>query len=156
MAVFDLAAAPITVTLPDPGQRFISLQIVIQDHYVVDVVYEPGPHTYTRELVGTRYVFVALRVLIDPVDPTALQTAHAIQDSTTVSQERPGSLELPSWDQATQTKVREALIALGVTLPDYQQAFGARDLVDPVRHLIGTATAWGGNPDRDAIYLNVH
>jgi hypothetical protein len=27
--------------------------------------------------------------------------------------------------------------------------------VDPVRHLIGTASAWGGNPDRDAIYLNI-
>ena len=33
--------------------------------------------------------------------------------------------------------------------------FGRRDEVDPVRHLIGTATGWGGNPDRDAIYLNV-
>ena len=33
--------------------------------------------------------------------------------------------------------------------------FGAKDEVDPVRHLIGTAMAWGGNPDKDAIYLNV-
>ena len=24
-----------------------------------------------------------------------------------------------------------------------------------MRHLIGTAAAWGGNPDKDAIYLNV-
>jgi hypothetical protein len=29
------------------------------------------------------------------------------------------------------------------------------DYVDPVRHLIGTASAWGLNPDKDAIYLNV-
>jgi len=27
--------------------------------------------------------------------------------------------------------------------------------VDPVRHLIGSASAWGGNPDKDAIYLNI-
>src|SRR5262249_52981482 len=33
--------------------------------------------------------------------------------------------------------------------------FGTRDQVDPVRHLIGTASAWGGNPDKDAVYLNV-
>jgi hypothetical protein len=155
LAIFDLAGAPITVTLPDPGQRFISLQVVNQDHYVVDVVYEPGAHTYTRDLAGTRYVFVALRTLLDPMDPADLQTAHAIQDSTTVSQEHPGTLELPSWDQTSQTKVREALVALGETLPDYRQAFGARDTVDPIRHLIATATAWGGNPDRDAVYLNV-
>ena len=30
-----------------------------------------------------------------------------------------------------------------------------RNEVDPVRHLIGTAAGWGGNPDKDAIYLNV-
>jgi len=33
--------------------------------------------------------------------------------------------------------------------------FGAREDVDPVRFLIGSAYAWGGNPSRDALYLNV-
>ncbi len=33
--------------------------------------------------------------------------------------------------------------------------FGTKDQVDPVRHLIGSAMAWGGNPEKDAIYLNV-
>jgi hypothetical protein len=27
--------------------------------------------------------------------------------------------------------------------------------VDPVRHLIGAATGWGGNPEKDAMYLTV-
>jgi len=51
--------------------------------------------------------------------------------------------------------VRDALIALGSTTPDFKRAFGSRDHVDPIRHLIGSATAWGGNPDKDATYLNV-
>jgi hypothetical protein len=51
--------------------------------------------------------------------------------------------------------VREALLTLQSTLPDFKKAFGARKDVDPVRHLIGSAAAWGGNPDKDAIYLNV-
>ena len=33
--------------------------------------------------------------------------------------------------------------------------FGTRNEVDPIRHLIGSAMAWGGNPERDATYLNV-
>ena len=33
--------------------------------------------------------------------------------------------------------------------------FGTRDRVDPVRHLIGTAAGWGGNPEKDAFYPNV-
>lgn len=32
--------------------------------------------------------------------------------------------------------------------------FGARRQVDPVRHFIGTAMAWGGNPETVALYLN--
>ena len=35
------------------------------------------------------------------------------------------------------------------------RAGGRRGEVDPVRHLIGTASAWGLNPEKDAIYLNV-
>ena len=31
--------------------------------------------------------------------------------------------------------------------------FGTKEEVDPVRHLIGTATGWGGNPEKDAKYL---
>jgi hypothetical protein len=33
--------------------------------------------------------------------------------------------------------------------------FGTQDDTDPVRHLIGAAAAWGGNPESDALYLNV-
>ena len=51
--------------------------------------------------------------------------------------------------------MREALLTLNATLPDLRKAFGARSEVDPVRHLIGAASAWGGNPDKDAIYLTV-
>src|SRR5262249_1700863 len=48
-----------------------------------------------------------------------------------------------------------ALLTLGATLPDMRQAFGKRDEVDPIRRLIGAAAAWGGNPEKDATYLNV-
>ena len=33
--------------------------------------------------------------------------------------------------------------------------FGPKGEVDPVRQLIGAASAWGGNPEKDALYLNV-
>jgi len=36
-----------------------------------------------------------------------------------------------------------------------RRAIGRREEVDPVRHLIATASAWGLNPEKDAIYLNV-
>jgi hypothetical protein len=33
--------------------------------------------------------------------------------------------------------------------------FGPKSEVDPVRHLIGAAGGWGGNPDKEATYLTV-
>jgi hypothetical protein len=38
---------------------------------------------------------------------------------------------------------------------DTRRMFGRREHVAPVRHLIGTAMAWGGNPEKDALYLTV-
>ena len=52
-------------------------------------------------------------------------------------------------------KVRDALVVLGSTIPDWRHAAGRRNEVDAVRHLIVTATGWGLNPDKDAIYLNI-
>jgi len=55
----------------------------------------------------------------------------------------------------SQKKVRDALLSMNDTLPDLRRAGGRRTEVDPVRHLIATASAWGLNPEKDAIYLNV-
>ena len=71
------------------------------------------------------------------------------------SQQNAGKFEVPGWDQATQKKVRDALLILGTTLPDSKGMFGKKGQVDQVRHLIGAAMAWGGNPEEDAIYLTV-
>src|SRR5215468_1937377 len=38
-AVFDLDAGPVTVTLPDAGERFMSMQVISEDHYTPEVVY---------------------------------------------------------------------------------------------------------------------
>jgi hypothetical protein len=46
-------------------------------------------------------------------------------------------------------------LILNETLPDLRKAGGRREEVDPVRHLIATASAWGLNPEKNAIYLNV-
>lgn len=152
-AVFDLDAGAVTITLPDAGKRSMSMQVVSQDHYVPAVFYGAGRHTLSKESVGTRYVFVAIRTLVDPVNPKDIQQVHALQDAISVSQARVGEFVVPKWDQASQKKVRDALLVLGSTIPNYNQAFGTKDKVDPIQHLIGTATGWGGNPAKDATYL---
>lgn len=151
--VFDLDAGPVTVTLPDAKGRFLSLMAIDQDHYVAGVFYNAGAHTFTREKVGTRYVALAVRTFVDPNDASDVERAHALQDGIRTEQPGgPGSVEAPKWDMVGQAKVRDALDVLGTTLQGFDHAFGTRAEVDPVRHLIGTARGWGGNPDKDARY----
>lgn len=153
-ALVDLDAGPVTVTLPDPGERFMSLLTISQDHYAF-AVYAPGTYTFSRDEIGTRYLMLALRTFVDPDDPTDLPVVHALQDAITISQpDGTGSFEVPAWDPASQATVRDALLVLNSTLPDLRRAFGRKEQVDPVRHLIGAASGWGGNPDQDAVYLN--
>jgi hypothetical protein len=155
-AVFDLDAGPVTITLPDAGKRFRSMQVINEDHYVVgNVEYRPGSYTFDRRKVGTRYVLIALRTLVDPNDPKDVAQVHALQDATKISQKNAGKWEVPSWEPASQKKVRDALLMLGSTIPDFKSAFGAKGQVDPIRHLIGSALGWGGNPDKEATYLNI-
>jgi hypothetical protein len=154
--VFDLDAGPATITLPDAGKRFMSMQVIDEDQYTPQVIYGPGVHTLAKEQIGTRYVLVAVRTLIDPTDPKDVATVHALQDAIKVDQPGgPGKFEVPHWDQPSQKKVREALLILASTLPDTKRMFGPKEAVDPVRRLIGAASAWGGNPEKDALYLNV-
>jgi len=152
--VFDLEAGPVTVRLPDAGDRFMSLLPISQDHYTTGCVYGPGPHTFTNAGIGTRYVSVVVRILVDPGDAEDLDAVHVLQDAIIVEQEQAGTFEIPDWDPVTLAIVRDTLLRVasgqrpGVS-------FGTREEVDPIRHLVMTAAGWGGNPERDAKYMSV-
>ncbi|TAL95972.1 MAG: DUF1254 domain-containing protein [Paraburkholderia sp.] len=155
VGVFDLDAGPLTVTLPDAGSCFRSIAAISEDEYVPFVAYGKGPYTFTRQQVGTRYVLIGVRTLVDVRNPADVQAVHALQDGIAWQQASTGRFEVPDWDSASQKRVRDALVQLGATLPDLNRTFGMPGDVSPVRHLIGAAMAWGGNPDKDAVYVNV-
>lgn len=154
-AVFDLDAGAVTVILPDAGRRFMSLQVFDEDQYTVQVAYGAGRYSFDRQSVGTRYMMAGIRTLVNPDDPADLKSVQALQDQITSEQAKSGAFEPTQWDKASQDAVRKALIELGHTLPDTRGMFGRKDQVDPVRRLIGSAMAWGGNPETEALYLNV-
>jgi len=47
--VFDLNAGPVTISLPDAGNRYMSMQVIDQDHFSQAVVYGAGSYTFSRE-----------------------------------------------------------------------------------------------------------
>ncbi|MBF6025362.1 DUF1214 domain-containing protein [Lysobacter niastensis] len=153
--VFDLEAGPVTVTLPDPGKRFMSALVIDQDEYALKTVYAPATFTVSKGDAETRYVLIGVRTFADPNDPVDMKSAHALQDQVKVEQAGTGSWDVPDWDSASQDSVRAQLIQRAATLTDSRGMFGPRGKVDPEKHLIGAASGWGGNNEKDALYLTV-
>jgi len=150
--VFDLTE-PVTVTQPDTGDRYQLLIVIDQDHYVKGSSTTAGEYTLTQDEVGTRYCLALVRTLVDLNDPDDIETVHAIQNEITASQESIGTFEIPNWDQESLEQIREALITVGETMDDSRGVWGEADEVDPVKHLLGTAIAWGGSPETDEFVL---
>jgi hypothetical protein len=92
--IFDLAAAPVTITLPDPGHRYMSLQVISEDQYTPLVAYAPGRYTITEAQVGTRYAMLLVRTLADPRRIDDMAAAHRLQDTIVVEQPRTGTFEV--------------------------------------------------------------
>lgn len=151
--VFDLTT-PVTITLPDPGKRFMSLMLVNEDHYVPLVHYGAGAVTLTQDLAGSRYAMVLVRTFADPNDAKDLAVTHALQDKIQVAQASAGTLTLPDWDDKQRAALHDALLALTPFAPEPAGRFGRKEEVDPVRHLIFTSAGWGGNPLKDASYVS--
>jgi hypothetical protein len=153
--VFDLTS-PVTITKPDTGDRFQSMMVINQDEYVpMPVVYKPGKYTLTQDKVGTRYVMVGFRTFANANDPADIKQVNAIQDEIQVEQASAGKFQIPNWDQKSQDRLRDALLVLASTMTDTSKCFGTKEEVDPIAHLICAAYGWGGNPAKDATYLNV-
>jgi len=152
--VFDLDASPVVITLPDAGKRFLALMVINEDHYVPEVVYEPGAHTFTKDKIGTRYAAFAVRTFVNPDDAADLKAVHDLQDAIKSEQKQTGRFEAPAWDPVSHKKMRDALLGVVAANGELNSArmFGSKSQVDPVEHLLGTAAGWGGNPRADALY----
>lgn len=154
MAVVDISEGA-RLTIPDAGGRYLSVMVVNEDHYINRVLHEPGVHELTVAEYDTPWVLVAVRTLVDPEDPADVAAVAAVQDGLAIEATSARPFELPDLDQASLDATRTALLGLAAGLDGFDRAFGRREDVDPVRHLVGTAAGWGGLPESEAYYVNL-
>jgi para-nitrobenzyl esterase len=151
--VFDLAAAPVTITLPDPSRRYMSLQVISEDQYTSLVAYAPGRYAIDEAQAGTRYAMLLVRTLADPRRTDDMAAAHRLQDAIVVEQPHTGMFDVPDWDSASREAVREKLVLLSRQQHiDPSKMFGAKGDVEPLAYLTGAAAGWGGLPRPAAVY----
>ena len=152
-AVVDISEGA-TITVPDAGDRYLSMMVVNEDHYINRVFHDSGDYDLTVEEFDTPYVGVAARLLADPGDSNDLAEVNALQDQFGLQAGSARPFGPPDYDQESFERTRAALLQLaagGLT----GVGFGKKDAVDPVHHLIGTAAGWGGLPPEEAHYIGV-
>ncbi|WP_370045181.1 MULTISPECIES: DUF1214 domain-containing protein [Salipiger] len=149
--IVDLTT-PATIVLPDPDDRFQSLECVSEEHSIPPTVYGPGFFEYTREMMGTRYAFCIIRTFADPNDPDDIAAAHALQDQVGLEQANPGEFSIPNWDQDSLTSLRENLQSVAQTRASTSGYFGIKENLNQLYWILGAAAGWGGNPEEAAIY----
>ncbi len=150
--VLDLTE-PATIIKPDTQGRYQSLLVVNEGHFATLVAYKPGKYRLTNEKMGSRYVAVIVRTLVDAEDPNDLDEAHKAQDGLKLIQKSIGKFEVPNWDRDALKEMRDALKVLGKYLPIRDTAYGGSiEEVDPIAHIVGTADTWGGWKPENAVY----
>ncbi|UNK71459.1 DUF1214 domain-containing protein [Microbacterium sp. H1-D42] len=154
VAVVDITDGA-TLTIPEVGERYISVMVINQEHYINRVFHEAGAFPLTVDEFGSDYVVVAARILFDPSNTDDLAEVHRLQDGLglDVGAQRP--FRAGDWDPASHLEVRDALLVLGRSMGGLTHCFGRKEEVDPVRHLVGTALGWGGLPDAEAQYITI-
>lgn len=148
-AVLDLRE-PATVVMPETNGRYQSLHVISQDHYSFAKT-KPGRYALSRENVGTRYAYLIVRTFCDVDDPDDIVATNALQDALAIEGGGSGVLDIPEWNIEQMLEARDALNTLAKLGVSNVGAFGTREEVDPIRHMIFAAAGWGGLPNKQTI-----
>lgn len=149
--VLDLSK-PAEIILPEIDGRYQSMLVISQDHYMLAEA-TPGRYALTEENVGTRFALVLFRTFVNANDPDDLADTHAAQDGIKLIGGGAGPFEAPDWDLESLAVARKALNDLASAISfDASKAFGRKDEVTQLDHLVGAISAWAGLPPRAAMY----
>lgn len=148
-AVID-ASAGATITIPDMGDRYLSVMVVQNDHYIDQVFLTPGTHEIESD---TDFAMIAMRIRVDANDPEDAARVTALRDGTVLSVAGGEVHALPDYDMQQLEALRLQLADESLTHPSTIGMQGARGSVDPRMHLLGTAYGWGLLPEANAIYI---
>jgi hypothetical protein len=143
-----------TITFPTiPDNRYASILLIDNDHYVADVIYAPGTYRVPNR---TRYVLAAVRIHVhDPLDPEELAIVTRIQDQFVITASSAEPFSAPNWDGESLNRLRAEYEAEFIKFDRYPDDWmGKPGMVNEKTRHLAAAGGWGLFPNRDAMYIN--
>ena len=122
--VFD-AEKGVTLNFPEiPDDRYASVQVLDNDHYLVDIVYKPGEYKIRS---NTRFLYFIIRIQIySPADEKEIAMVSAIEDKISVKSETNGEFPGFHWDTESLDKLRDEFKTETQKLPNCNGMMGKR------------------------------
>ncbi|MBL7473007.1 DUF1214 domain-containing protein [Robertkochia sp. 1368] len=150
--VFD-AKDGLEITFPEmPDDRYASIYVIDNDHYVQEIIYTPGVY----EIQGnTRFLYVIIRIqVLDAGNEEEVKMVNGLQDRFSVvsasGEEFPGF----TWDKASLDSLRAEYNEESANYASWEGMMGKRGSVNEETRHIAAAAAWGLFPEDAATYLN--
>ncbi len=142
-----------TLDLPEVGDRFLSIQIITEDHMTPFYLYGGGSYSFSAEDFESDFVAVGIRTGTNGTAEDVRIVTEELQPQYVISGAAAED-DLPPFDQATLEKVRAALLREYSKLPGSFGAMQKRvaDVEDWEYFTYVTAGAWGLSADENAMY----
>ncbi|WP_394246880.1 DUF1254 domain-containing protein [Vibrio profundi] len=140
------------ITIPDLGDRYISVMVVLGDHYINQVFTTAGTHKIEADTEQTHGMIV-VRTEVNANNPEDLKEVHRIQDGLVVTSNSTAPYVKPQYDRDELLKWRAMFDEVSARIGSLNDMQGARGNMNPLMHRLGTATGWGLLPDAAAQYV---
>lgn len=141
-----------TITVPElPKDRYFSIQLIDNDHYMPPVIYTAGEHKLPQ---NTKYVYAAIRIqVLNPKDADEMAMLKQWQDRFVISARSAEPFPPLLWDTQSLKTLDDRYQKESQQLISYAAGFGPRGKVDDKVFNAAVAGDWGGFPRQDAVAL---
>jgi hypothetical protein len=152
-AIVDTAGGA-TITVPAaPKGRYLSVEIVDNDHYCPSIIHAPGVHPLPAD---TKYVAVLARVQVfNPGDPAEVALVNKIQDQFVVTAKSADPFPAMKWEPASLKALTDQYVKESIARNiSYSGMMGPRGKVNEKTRHLALAAGWGLFPETEATYLS--
>ncbi|WNC72264.1 DUF1254 domain-containing protein [Thalassotalea psychrophila] len=149
MGVVDVSEGA-TVTLPEVGERFMSLQFVDADHYIYPAEYGAGTYDIPQ---NTDYVYVLIRIAAETGTDEETALISKLQEQIKINANSAKPYTPINYNKASLAATHKELLAEFMTgKHDPLTMFNVKGVVNEEARQVGAAIGWAGGQKRDNVW----